>query len=407
LDEEDDEEPGESQPLLSPAPLNDVLIPADHDRVVESQLTIDGILGGESTSDGLGGDPTIDGDDELSGGGDALADYFSRDDVAEAEAGGAVYDITDYTANEYDIHERISHFMGRIPISNQNRVAVEAAYMIEAVTLVKSMRSMRKAEIAQKVQDKYKSYLSAIPLNRFADASVKIKMAEKYYRAKTNSAEGFLTKATDVLKNVRSLAAGIRGIGTPLHQIPSGKSLMDMKNEFILKKYHEDKGFVYSPSNNDEELMMEVPEGWWLLYPSTNLLLAALVHRSNPDIIADPTEIAPGPTRASLRADGRNDTAARRDRDRIVENYGTERQRAEDSMLSSKAHLMAQTIDSGTIDQVKEQLTLLAQFKDSFISVQNRIHEGQGQADFDQTAHDLLSELPFLKKRRLGGEGNN
>ena len=70
--------------------------------------------------------------------------------------------------------------MGRIPISNQNRVAVGAAYMIEAVTLVKSMRmrSMRKAEIAQKVQDKYKSSLRAIPLDRFADASVKIKMAE-------------------------------------------------------------------------------------------------------------------------------------------------------------------------------------------------------------------------------------
>ena len=148
--------------------------------------------------------------------------------------------------------------------------------------------------------------------------------------------------------------------------------------------------------------MTEVPEGWWMLHSTTNLLLAALVHRSNPDIIADPTEIAPGHTRASLRADGRNDTAARKDRDRIIENYGTERQRAKDSMVSSKVQLMAQTIDSGTIDQVKEQLTLLAQFKDSYVSVQNRIHEGQGQADFDQTAHDLLSELPFLKIFLLG-----
>jgi hypothetical protein len=238
-------------------------------------------------------------------------------------------------------------------------------------------------------------------LNRFADASVKIKMAEKYYRAKTNSAEGFLTKATGVLNNVRSLAAGIRGIGTPLHQIPSGKSLMDMKNEFILKKYHEVQGFVYAPSKNDEELMTELPEGWWMLHFTTNLLLTALVHRSNPDIIADPTEIAPGQTRASLCADRRNDTAARRDRDRIIENYGMERQRAEDSMMSSKAQLMAQTIDSGTMDQVKEQLTLLTQFKDSYVSVQ-KIHEGQGQADFDQTAHDLLSELPFLKIFLLG-----
>lgn len=81
--------------------------------------------------------PTSYGDDEFSSGGEALAEYFSRDDVAEAEGGGAVYDITDYTANEYDIHERIGHFMGGIPISNQNRVAVEAAYMIEAATLVK------------------------------------------------------------------------------------------------------------------------------------------------------------------------------------------------------------------------------------------------------------------------------
>ena len=74
----------------------------------------------------------------------------------------------------------------------------------------------------------------------------------------------------------------------------------------------------------------------------------------------------------------------RRERDKIVELHGTNRHRAEESMLSSKAKLMAQTVDSGTIDQVKEQLSL-------------------GEDDFDQTAHDLLSELPFLKKRRAGG----
>jgi len=92
----------------------------------------------------------------------------------------------------------------------------------------------------------------------------------------------------------------------------------------------------------------------------------------------------------------------RRERDKIVELHGTHRQRAEESMLSSKAKLMAQTVNSGTIDQIKEQLSLLSQFKDSYVKVQNRIH-GQGENDFDQTAHDLLLELPFLKKRRVGG----
>ncbi len=92
----------------------------------------------------------------------------------------------------------------------------------------------------------------------------------------------------------------------------------------------------------------------------------------------------------------------RREREKIVEVHGSNCQLAEESMLASKAQLMAQTVDSGTIDQVKEQLLLLSQFKESYVKVQNRIN-GQGEDDFDQTAHDLLSELPFLKKRRVGG----
>ena len=110
-----------------------------------------------------------------------------------------------------------------------------------------------------------------------------------------------------------------------------------------------------------------------------------------------------GPTRETLRKESRRDTVERRERDKIDELHRTNRQRAEES--SSKAKLMAQTVDSGTIDQFKEQLSLLSQFKDSYVKVQNHIH-GQGEDDFDQTAHDLLSELPFLKKRRVGGNGS-
>jgi hypothetical protein len=130
------------------------------------------------------------------------------------------------------------------------------------------------------------------------------------------------------------------------------------------------------------------------------------VHRCNPDVIADPTTVRTGPTREILRKDSQKDTVERRERDRILEHHAMGRQRAEQSMLESKAQLMAQTIDSGTIDQVKEQLALLSQFKDSFIKVQNRI-DGKGEDDFDQTAHDLLSELPFMKKWRILGADTN
>ncbi len=221
-------------------------------------------------------------------------------------------------------------------------------------------------------------------------------MQEKYHRAKGTRADGLLTKANDVLKNVRAMAASIRGVGTPLHKI----------NEFILTKWSVAQGTIYVTSNNDEELISEVPDGWWFLNPATNLLLAVLVHRCNPEVIADPTNVPTGPSRETLCKESQKDTVERRERDKIVELHGSNCQRSEDSMLASKAKLMAQTVDSGTIDQVKEQLSLLSQFKDSYVKVQNCIH-GQGEDDFDQeTAHDLLLELPFLKKRRVGGNGS-
>ena len=68
-------------------------------------------------------------------------------------------------------------------------------------------------------------------------------------------------------------------------------------------------------------------------------------------------------------------------------------------MLNTKAQLMAQSIDSGTIEQVKEQLSLLSQFKESFVKVRNGI-DGKGEEDFDNNVNDLLGELPFMKKRR-------
>ena len=101
---------------------------------------------------------------------------------------------------------------------------------------------MRKPEIAAKVQAKYKELVQSIPLERFFDSTLKMMMETKYYRAKGTSADGLLTKANEVLKNVCIMAAGIKGIGTPLHKIPSGRSLMDMRNQFILSKWSDTNG---------------------------------------------------------------------------------------------------------------------------------------------------------------------
>ncbi len=370
---------------------------------VESQVTTVGI-----------DDDVFLSDDGTRGGHNTSEDSGSvgESDVARGKdvCGGAAsvdlppFEITDYTADTYDIHERTAHFMERRPVSALNRTAVEAVYMIEALTTVRSMRTMRKPEIAAKVQAKYKDLIQSIPLERFSDGSLKTLMATKYYRAKGTSADGLLTKVNEVMKNVRVMAAGIQGIGTPLHRIPSGRSLMDMRNQFILSKWCAANGTVYVPSNDDETQLAEVEDGWWLQSSHTHLLLAVLVHRSNPDIIADPSAVPTGPTREILRKESQQDVRERRDKDKFVELHRTGRQKAEEAMLTAKAELMAQSIDSGTIEQVKEQLSLLSQFKDSFVKVRNGI-DGKGEEEFDNNVNDLLGELPFMKKRRMICEG--
>ncbi len=125
--------------------------------------------------------------DEQQEDGDSVARYFGGEEGEDEDE----YAITDYTASQYDINKHVSHFMGRVLISLNNCIAVEAAYMVEAVTLVKSMRTMKKPEIATAAQDKYKALFGALPLSRFADASIKVRMAGNYFREKSNSPEGF------------------------------------------------------------------------------------------------------------------------------------------------------------------------------------------------------------------------
>jgi hypothetical protein len=128
--------------------------------------------------------------------------------------------------------------MGRIPITSNNRMAVETVYMIEAYTIVRSVKTMKKPDVAMKVQATYKELINLIPTNRFSDFGLKDKMLQGYFRAKTkNSPAGLLTKAEDSIAKARVMATKLKGFGTPLHEIPSGKSLMDVKENFILEKY--------------------------------------------------------------------------------------------------------------------------------------------------------------------------
>ena len=239
---------GESPPLLSPIyegrentavhpfpPLGDIRISNGNNN--ESQLTTETGLMSASASGNLNNQHDSSDDDDD-------GDYFSpssgnnNNDRADDDG------INFYSATEYPINERVSYFMGRIPITSTNRMAVETVYMIEAYTIVRSAKTMKKPDVAMKVQATYKELINLIPTNRFSDFGLKDKMLQGYFRAKTNSPAGLLTKAEDSIAKARVMATKLKGFGTPLHEIPSGKSLMDVKESFILEKYKEHLGEV-------------------------------------------------------------------------------------------------------------------------------------------------------------------
>ena len=146
--------------------------------------------------------------------------------------------INDYSADVYDVNERTYHFMGKIPISPSNRSAVEAVYMLEAYTLVKDQKQMRRMQVAERVRSKYRELIDNIPNSRFSENALKAQMVTKLYRARNNSsAEAFLDKVEDVAGHVRGIAGKFKGAGKPIHTLRSGCSLSDAKKEHIAHEY--------------------------------------------------------------------------------------------------------------------------------------------------------------------------
>ena len=229
-------EGGENPEIPSFPPLENVSVRNNNNNNTASQLTTEtGLSSGAiefENNDGYSGD---DGDDDFhTTGGTSLDDNYTASDSG----------LNYYSAKEYPINERVHYFMGRAPINSSNRMAVEMVYMIEAYTIVRSAKMMKKPDVALKVQATYKELINAIPTNHFTDFGLKDKMLQGYFRAKTNSPAGLLTKVEDSLQKARVMSTKLKGIGTPLHDIPSGKSLMDVKDNFVLEKYKEFLGEV-------------------------------------------------------------------------------------------------------------------------------------------------------------------
>jgi len=144
------------------------------------------------------------------------------------------FGITEFTSDEFEVNERCSYYMGRGPITTENRAAVEFVYMIEADTIVRSQNTLRKPELAVKLLEKYKQLIEAIPVDRFGSFGLRNTMLVKYYGAKTGSASGIQDKIKTIKRHVQELVRALQ-----LNKLPSGRRIIDMKNKYIAEKYRD------------------------------------------------------------------------------------------------------------------------------------------------------------------------
>jgi hypothetical protein len=134
-------------------------------------------------------------------------------------------DINQFSTSKFPINERCSYYMGRVPISADNRQAVKFVHMVEAESLVRSQNTLKKPELAAKLLEKYKQLITEIPFNRFGEFGLKESMIKGYYNCKSGSAGGFMSKVKAIKTKVQAVSRKMAGIGSPLSKIPSGKGI--------------------------------------------------------------------------------------------------------------------------------------------------------------------------------------
>jgi hypothetical protein len=147
----------------------------------------------------------------------------------------------------------------------------------------------------------------------------------------------------------------------------------------------------------DDDIMKEMHNDWWLTHSSCHQLLAVLVHRGNLDIVHDPTIVANVDARKPICKKDATEMIKHRELAKELEAATTNRTKQEERMMSAKTALMKQALVSGVVEQAKEQLNLLKEFKSSFDNVSS---QGDATLDYDKAVHDLLMQLPCMKKRR-------
>ena len=131
------------------------------------------------------------------------------------------------------------------------------------------------------------------------------------------------------------------------------------------------------------------------------LILSVLVHKQNPDIATDPTKVPAGTTRSSQRQDEVVKLMKRCLQANEIKTVTTKRGKIKENQQEAKVTLMEQALNMGKVEEVKEQLHLMKEFKESMDNIEAN---GDAASEFDKAAYELLLQLPFMQQRQSKGK---
>ena len=150
-----------------------------------------------------------------------------------------------------------------------------------------------------------------------------------------------------------------------------------------------------------EDIIREMLDSCWLTNTKYYLILSVLVHKKKPDIATDPTKVPAGTTRSSQHQDEVVKLMKRCLQAKENEAATTKQGKIEGKQQEGKVALMEQALNMGKVEEVKEQLHLMKEFKESMDNIEAN---GDAASEFDKAAYELLLQLPFMQQRQSKGK---
>jgi hypothetical protein len=128
---------------------------------------------------------------------------------------------TDTKVSKFTFHQRLTHYMDGVKISQQNRKAVELIILVKAGTTVRNMDPMKKSSREEVLLRKYMQIINEIEDIHFEDESVRAGMLAGYKGAKKSLTGATLLRKLELeMKDIRKFATKLPGFNNPT-ELPS------------------------------------------------------------------------------------------------------------------------------------------------------------------------------------------